>query len=208
MAEGEESEDDEFEPPPQPKPQEEEQPVRHGWKTATTKMISAIQNDDLEEFVKWHTLSAQIMIQSLEVTPEELEQEKKRLLQPTSVFRRWDDEGFTVFHHILLNSSVKIFKYVLDNITDWTNVDEEALTVKFNSYRLIHLACMPLMYEKYERSASEIISLMVDHKELMQDKLINKCDRLGNTPLHLVAWSSNSSSLIDKVLTMPNIDPK
>ena len=94
-------------------------------------------------------------------------------------------------HHILLNASARILKYVLESIHDWSDIEEETLVSKFHSHRLIHLAAMPLLYEAYHDKAKRVLELMVDHKELMQDKVINKGNRLGNTALHMVAHYSN-----------------
>ena len=111
-------------------------------------------------------------------------------------------------HHILLNASARILKYVLESIHDWSDIEEETLVSKFHSHRLIHLAAMPLLYEAYHDKAKRVLELMVDHKELMQDKVINKGNRLGNTALHMVTHYSNDRALIEKVLTVSNIDPK
>lgn len=165
-------------------------------------MISATKSDDLEKFKRFHQLISDLINHTIAQKEENKDADfVAKVIQPHVVFHRNDIEGVFIIHHIIMNSAVNILKWVIDNMTNWDDVNLQHSLEK-DTYNYLHLCAFTLYYEEEEeeakttegefvsrgnQSAIECLKLIVNTPYIIDHIDLNSKDRLGCTALHYLS---------------------
>lgn len=129
-----------------------------------------------------------------------------RTIQPQVAFHRSDNEKVYIIHHILKNSAYNILRYVIQNITEWDEVNLQ-YSLELDSYSYLHLCVFTMFYDEQvedhktteadealtgNQKPMNCLKLILNTPQILEHLDINAKDRLGVTALHYLATIDNS----------------
>lgn len=179
-------------------------------------LISATTTDNVTKFAKFCDLVSDL----INYAHQQREENKnggliQRKIQPHVAFHRCDSDRIYIIHHILMNAAADIFKYVVDNIINWEDVNLHH-SLYLESYSYLHLCAFTMFYDApiEEAKTTSEFNQVSNHKSIKCMKIllttpyifhhidVDAKDRLGAAPLHYLAGVHNALELFTTLIEM------